>query len=273
MPSCKHRSHNEVDRLEGHLNRALRSTSSRRYRLLLPAKCSIPPSYEAGRRGGFIAAGSPVPEGDATLRASIPDAKTGARSRVPASRSERGATAVESESAGRVRRDGLKVGGEASGARRGEPRCLDIPPEFVSATTARAFTPKSPTRSSPSWRPVVYRGAAVGDGGDQGSARDAAQRLDAARLFRPQGARLIGSYDSQVAFGQSRVLLVWTRLILPNGRSIIRALRRGAGDTLNQTGQQVARRNLNMQPTLKIRPGFPVRVIVNRDLVLEPYRV
>ena len=144
-------------------------------------------------------------------------------------------------------------------------------------------------------------------------------------LLIPQGARLIGSYDSQVALGQSRVLLVWTRLILPNGRSIvlerqpgadtagnagledevdnhwrelfkaaalstllgaateigssgtdndiIRALRRGAGDTLNQTGQQVVRRNLNMQPTLTIRPGFPVRVIVNRDLVLEPYRV
>ena len=144
-------------------------------------------------------------------------------------------------------------------------------------------------------------------------------------LLIPQGARLIGSYDSQVAFGQSRVLLVWTRLILPNGRSvvlerqpgadtagnagledevdshwrelfkaaalstllgaateigssgndndIIRALRRGAGDTLNQTGQQVVRRNLNIQPTLTIRPGFPVRVIVNRDLVLEPYRV
>jgi len=143
-------------------------------------------------------------------------------------------------------------------------------------------------------------------------------------LLIPQGARLIGSYDSQVAFGQSRVLLVWTRLILPNGRSIvlerqpgadtagnagledevdnhwrelfkaaalstllgaateigssetdndiIRALRRGAGDTLNQTGQQVVRRNLNIQPTLIIRPGFPVRVIVNRDLILEPYR-
>ena len=144
-------------------------------------------------------------------------------------------------------------------------------------------------------------------------------------LLIPQGARLIGSYDSQVAFGQSRVLLVWTRLILPNGRSIvlerqpgadtagnagledevdshrrehfkaaalstllgaateigssgndndiIRALRRGAGDTLNQTGQQGVRRNLNIQPTLTIRPGFPVRVIVNRDLVLEPYIV
>ena len=135
---------------------------------------------------------------------------------------------------------------------------------------------------------------------------------------------MIGSYDSQVAFGQSRALLVWTRLILPNGRSIvlerqpgadiagyagledevdhhwfqlfkaaalstllgaatevgsnandneiIRALRRGAGDTLNQAGQQVVRRNLNIQPTLTIRPGFPVRVIVNRDLVLESYR-
>jgi type IV secretion system protein VirB10 len=58
-----------------------------------------------------------------------------------------------------------------------------------------------------------------------------------------------------------------------NDNDIIRALRRGAGDTLNQTGQQVVRRNLNIQPTLTIRPGFPVRVIVNRDLVLEPYRV
>jgi type IV secretory pathway VirB10-like protein len=143
----------------------------------------------------------------------------------------------------------------------------------------------------------------------------------------PQGARLIGIYDSQVAFGQSRVLLVWTRLIMPNGRSIvlerqqgadaggysgledevdnhwaelfkaallstvlgvgaelgsgadtgdnlniIQALRLGAANSLNQTGQQVVRRNLNIQPTLTVRPGFPVRVIVNHDLVLEPYR-
>jgi type IV secretory pathway VirB10-like protein len=146
-----------------------------------------------------------------------------------------------------------------------------------------------------------------------------------ARLI-PQGAKLIGIYDSQVAFGQSRVLLVWTRLIMPNGRSIvlehqqgadaggysgledevdnhwaelfkaallstilgvgaelrsgadsgnntdiIQALRLSAANSLNQTGQQVVRRNLNIQPTLTIRPGFPVRVIVNRDLVLEPY--
>lgn len=143
-------------------------------------------------------------------------------------------------------------------------------------------------------------------------------------LLIPQGARVIGIYDSQVAFGQSRVLLVWTRLIMPNGRSIVlerqpgadtagyagledqvdnhwgalfkaavlstllgvgselgssgqesdivQALRRGASDSANQTGQQIVRRNLNIQPTLTIRPGFPVRVIVNRDLVLEPYK-
>jgi type IV secretion system protein TrbI len=146
-------------------------------------------------------------------------------------------------------------------------------------------------------------------------------------LLIPQGTRLIGIYDSQVAFGQSRVLLVWTRLIMPNGRSIvlerqpgadtsgyagledevdnhwgalfraallstllgvgselgsttgtgsnsdvITALRRGSSDSLNQTGQKVVQRNLNIQPTLTIRPGFPVRVIVNRDLVLESYK-
>lgn len=143
-------------------------------------------------------------------------------------------------------------------------------------------------------------------------------------LLIPQGTRLLGVYDSQVSVGQSRLLLVWTRLILPNGYSIVlerqpgadatgqagledgvdhhwgalfkaallstilavgtelgsdqsdsdivRALRRGTGDTVNQVGQQVVRRNLNIQPTLTIRPGHPVRVIVTRDLVLQPYR-
>jgi type IV secretory pathway VirB10-like protein len=146
-------------------------------------------------------------------------------------------------------------------------------------------------------------------------------------LLVPQGARLIGTYDSQVAFGQSRVLLVWTRLIMPNGVSIvlerqagadtagyagledevdnhwgaqfkaallstllgvgsqlgtttgtgtnadvITALRRGTSDSMNQTGQRAVQRNLDIQPTLTVRPGFPVRVIVNRDLVLEPYK-
>lgn len=142
-------------------------------------------------------------------------------------------------------------------------------------------------------------------------------------LLIPQGARLIGQYDSQVSFGQKRVLLVWNRIMLPDGKSIVlerqqgadargfsgledevdyhwwdlikvaalstllsvgaevgsdgdesdlvRALRRGSQDSVNNTGQQLVRRQLNIQPTLTIRQGFPVRVIVNRDLVMAPY--
>jgi type IV secretion system protein TrbI len=143
-------------------------------------------------------------------------------------------------------------------------------------------------------------------------------------LVIPQGAKLIGTYDSQVAFGQDRLLLVWTRLILPNGGSIVlerqpaadregfigledevdqhwgrlfmgavlstvigigaelgsnandsaiaSALRQGSSNSLSQTGQQITQRNLNVQPTLTIRPGFPVRVIINRDLALTAWQ-
>ncbi len=142
-------------------------------------------------------------------------------------------------------------------------------------------------------------------------------------MLIPQGTRVIGQYDNGVGFGQRRVLLVWNRLIFPNGRSIVlerqpgsdaegyagledgvdyhwwdlakaavlstilsvgaeagssgqesdimRALRQGASDSVSQTGQQIVQRQLNIAPTLTIRPGFPVRVIVTRDLVLEPY--
>lgn len=47
-------------------------------------------------------------------------------------------------------------------------------------------------------------------------------------LLIPQGARLIGQYDAQVAFGQSRALLVWNRIIMPNGRSIVLERQPGA---------------------------------------------
>lgn len=140
-------------------------------------------------------------------------------------------------------------------------------------------------------------------------------------LLIPQGTRIIGQYDDGVTFGQRRVLLVWNRLILPGGRSIvlerlpgadasgyagledgvdyhwwdlmkaaglstllavgtelatsdddrlIRAIRDGAQDTVNQAGQQIVQRQLQVAPTLTIRPGFPVRVIVTRDLVFAP---
>ena len=141
-------------------------------------------------------------------------------------------------------------------------------------------------------------------------------------LLVPQGSRLIGEYDADIAAGQSRALLVWTRLILPDGRSValerqpaadasgraglkdrvdrhwgelfraaavstllgvgtelvsgnaedrlVRALRRGAQDAVSDAGQQLVRRSLDIRPTLTVRPGTPVRVILTRDLVLEP---
>ncbi|MGL4560486.1 MAG: TrbI/VirB10 family protein, partial [Afipia sp.] len=68
------------------------------------------------------------------------------------------------------------------------------------------------------------------------------------------------------------LLGIGSELVLSGDNSLVRALRRGSQDTINQSGQTLVRRQLNVQPTLTIRPGFPVRVIVNRDLVLTPYK-
>jgi len=140
-------------------------------------------------------------------------------------------------------------------------------------------------------------------------------------LLIPQGSRLIGEYDSEIAAGQSRVLLAWDRLILPGGRSIrlerqpgadaagmsgledrvnnhwgrmvraalvstllgvgselsvggddelAQALRYGMQDSTSQAGRRIVERELAVRPTLTIRPGFALRVIVTRDLILEP---
>lgn len=43
---------------------------------------------------------------------------------------------------------------------------------------------------------------------------------DQRALLIPKGSRLIGRYDDQVALGQNRLVVAWTRLILPDGRSI-----------------------------------------------------
>jgi len=146
-------------------------------------------------------------------------------------------------------------------------------------------------------------------------------------LLIPQGSRILGRYNSQVSYGQSRVQVVWNRIILPDtssltldnligtdpagyagledgvdwhwkrifagaalttllgisaelaapenrqdGNRLILAGRDSVQDTVNQIGQEVTRRNLNIQPTLTSRPGLPVRIIVNRDLVLRPYQ-
>ena len=138
----------------------------------------------------------------------------------------------------------------------------------------------------------------------------------------PQGARLIGRYDSVIAFGQSRALLVWSRIMMPDGTSIridnlagvdargyagladkvdyhswkllqgvalstllgvgselasddegdiARALRRSAQTGANEAGQEIVRRNLEVQPSITIRPGWRLGVLVGKDIVLKPY--
>ncbi|VVE20040.1 Type IV secretion system protein virB10 [Pandoraea commovens] len=56
-----------------------------------------------------------------------------------------------------------------------------------------------------------------------------------------------------------------------NSNTVI-ALPDSAQDTANQVGQEFTHRNLNIQPTLTERPGLPISIIVNRDLVLRPYQ-
>jgi type IV secretory pathway VirB10-like protein len=54
-------------------------------------------------------------------------------------------------------------------------------------------------------------------------------------LLIPQGTRVIGVYDSKVAWAQNRLLVSWSRLILPNGQSL--ALEGMAGtDTAGYAG-------------------------------------
>jgi type IV secretion system protein VirB10 len=139
-------------------------------------------------------------------------------------------------------------------------------------------------------------------------------------LLIPQGSRLIGSYDSVVAFGQSRALVVWQRIILPDGSSIridnvsasdtegyagladridrhtwkllkgvtlstllgvgtelgwgssesdlVRAVRESAQQSGARAGDQIVTRNLDVQPTLSVRPGWPLRIVVHKDIVV-----
>ncbi len=143
-------------------------------------------------------------------------------------------------------------------------------------------------------------------------------------LLIPQGSRLIGSYDSVVAFGQSRALVAWQRIIMPNGASIqidnlpasdtsgyagledevdyhtwtllkgiamstllgvggavtfgnsnsdlVQAIRESTQESTNQAGQDLVEKDINVQPTITIRQGWPLRVIVHKDLVLKPYQ-
>jgi type IV secretion system protein TrbI len=143
-------------------------------------------------------------------------------------------------------------------------------------------------------------------------------------LLIPQGSRLIGKYDSVVVFGQKRALLIWNRVMLPNGDSmvieplpaadgagyagledevdfhtrqllqavgmatvlevgtqltlgqnetdLVKLLRQSVQKSSNEAGQRLVERQLDVQPTITIKPGWPLRVIVAKDLQLKPYR-
>lgn len=141
-------------------------------------------------------------------------------------------------------------------------------------------------------------------------------------LLIPQGARLIGTYDSVITFGQRRALIVWQRIIFPDGSSIrlenapatdpsgyagladkvdfhtwsllkgvvlstllgvgselqfsgesdlVQAVRQSTQQSVSRAGDQLTSRNLQIQPTITIRPGAPVRLLVHHDLVLKPW--
>ena len=143
-------------------------------------------------------------------------------------------------------------------------------------------------------------------------------------ILIPQGTRLLGKYDSVVAYGQQRALVVWQRLIFPDGTSVVidnlpatdkagfaglsdevdfhtwrllkgialstlfsvgaefafkdesdlvQTIKSGSQNSINRAGQKIVERELDVQPTITIRPGYPLRVIVHKDIILKPFNL
>ena len=142
-------------------------------------------------------------------------------------------------------------------------------------------------------------------------------------LLIPQGARLVGRYDSVVAVGPKRARVAGPRQLLPDGSSLaldnvpatdaagyagladrvdfhtwallkgvalstlmgvapelvlssdsdlVEAIRRSTADSGARAADQIVSKNLAVQPTITVRPGTPVRLVVHRDLVLPPWK-
>ena len=148
--------------------------------------------------------------------------------------------------------------------------------------------------------------------------------ISGAHLLLPQGARLIGSYDNHIAYGQSRVQVVFSRIILPNGASLAlghlpasddagyvglsggvddhlftllkgaglssllgiaaeqglglgnsllaQALRQSVISSANQGGQELVHKSINVAPTITVPPGTTLTVVVQKTLMLPPFR-
>lgn len=144
------------------------------------------------------------------------------------------------------------------------------------------------------------------------------------QILIPQGARLLGAYENKTDYGQRRAMLNWSRLVLPDGRSLAldnqpatdragyagledqvdfhgwrllkgialstllglgpelslgdsdpalaRALGGSALQSGSRAGDEITRRNLDIKPSITVRPGWPVRLILNQDLKLVAWR-
>lgn len=162
--------------------------------------------------------------------------------------------------------------------------------------------------------------------------RDVYDTATGRHVLIPQGSRLVGTYSSEVNYGQSRVLVAWQRIVFPDARAIDIGAMPGAdsagyagftdqvnnhylrlfgsaflmsaitagismsqnnagaraggnrqrasdamsealGQQLGQVTAQMIARNLNIAPTIEIRPGYRFNVIVTKDLAFaRPYR-
>lgn len=142
-------------------------------------------------------------------------------------------------------------------------------------------------------------------------------------MLVPQGARLIGDYETVAGFGQRRLGVLWRRLIYPDGSAVdidgaratdaagnagledkvdlhtgmllkgaaiatllgigaelslgddgalAGALRRGTQDSMARAGDRLVQRNLDIKPTITVRPGAPVSLLVGDDLFLRAWR-
>jgi len=145
-------------------------------------------------------------------------------------------------------------------------------------------------------------------------------------LLVPQGARLLGRHEGESRYGDTRAVIAWDRIILPNGKSLSLSAEPGvdsqgavgvkgrvdrrllplamatlfsgaittlgqaardrddraggfwgdAGDAASieaaQVGGRLIERELEVRPVIRLRQGVPVRVLITRDLILEPYR-
>lgn len=143
-------------------------------------------------------------------------------------------------------------------------------------------------------------------------------------LLIPQGSKLIGIYDTKTSYAQTRGHVIWQRLILPNGKSMVlenlagadqqgytgfkdkvrshyarvlwSALLGGAitggvaaathvddedsfkaeagaqaASNISNATNNIVNKNLNIAPTVIIQPGYKFNIIVDKDLLLEPY--